>query len=66
MTDSADLVGYIVGERPDGYYLYACDEHTPDDKREPHRQLLREEAEAEGACCDDCGLELAEAEGFVR
>lgn len=67
--DGADLVGYIVGEHPGGTaragnYLYACDEHTPDAKREDHRQLLRDEAEDVAAFCENCGLELWEAEGI--
>lgn len=65
MSD-ADSVGYIVSERPDGYYIYACDEHAPDDiKSQPHREVLRAEAAEEGATCNECGLELAEV-GFAR
>lgn len=62
MADMADLVGWIVGERDDGAYLYGCAMCAPGDlKMEPHRQLLREEATEEGAVCE-CGEELAEAE----
>lgn len=60
--DAADLVGYIVANRPDGYYVYACDEHAPAISKKLHLQILREEATEVGATCDGCGLELAEAE----
>lgn len=64
--DNSDLVGWIVGERADGYYLYGCIEHTQVAIRaESHRQVLRGEAEEEGATCFDCGLELAEADPYA-
>lgn len=60
--DGADLVGWIVGERGDGAYIYACDHHAGQAyKDEPHRQVLREEAAESAATCGDCGIELAEA-----
>lgn len=63
MADPADHVGYITGERSDGYYEYGCESHAPQSiKDQPHRRVLREETEEEGATCEECGYELAEAE----
>ena len=62
--DRADLVGYIVAEDAKGDYIYACGEHTPEDKRESHRMVLRAEAVEDGITCRDCGLELAETEAI--
>lgn len=65
MSGMADLVGWIIGERPDGYYRYGCGEHTPAAiRRESHRAVLREEATEDGATCEECGYELAEAEAL--
>lgn len=61
MSDAADLVGYIVGE-DEGAYIYACADHAPAEAmREPHREVLRDEAEEVAAICENCGLELWEA-----
>lgn len=65
--DGADLVGWIVVEREDGYYNYGCAEHTPEEiKEQTHRQVLRVEAEDEGATCVECGISLAELEAVDR
>lgn len=62
--DSADLVGYIVGEEPTGRYVFACGEHAPAwAKAEVGRQVLRDEATEEGATCAECGADLSETEG---
>jgi hypothetical protein len=60
-VDLADEVGWIVGERGDGNYIYGCFEHADGSiQAQPHRLILREEAEHVGAICDECGLELWE------
>jgi hypothetical protein len=59
---SDDLVGFIVGEHPDGTFIYGCDDHIRAPAfREPHRQVFRYEADLSEATCGVCGLELAKA-----
>lgn len=63
--DSADLVAYIVGEQPNGEYIYACGEHAPQwAKDAAHHHVLRDEATEEGATCAECGADLSETEGL--
>jgi hypothetical protein len=53
-----DTVGFIVDEDARDMYVYACDEHTPDYRRETHREVTRAEAADVDAICHDCEVPL--------